>query len=127
MPRVPSGAPWTGARNQGSDAGTDLRCMVLWTFDGEATADLGGMKVALLLAKKVENFDYDKFFRSYAYIWLTTPIYSYQVAERAQDTHPFNYLRTNVVLSQFDEFVETYDIKPGDGMYIPEEQRIKVW
>lgn len=95
--------------------------------NGEATADLGGMKVALLLAKKVENFDYDKFFRSYAYIWLTTPIYSYQVAERAQDTHPFNYLRANVVLSQFDEFVETYDIKPGDGMYVPEEQRIKVW
>lgn len=97
------------------------------TVNGEATADLGGMKVALLLASRVENFDYDKFFRAYANVWLTTPIYSYQVAERAGDTHPFNYLRTNVVVAQFDEFVETYDIKPGDGMYIPEEQRIKVW
>lgn len=95
--------------------------------NGEATADLGGMKVALMLAKKIENFDYDKFFRAYAYLWLNSRIGLSDVESRASDSHPFNYLRVNVVVSQFDEFVDTYDVKPGDGMYVPEEERIKVW
>ena len=85
------------------------------------------MKVALMLAEKVDNFDYDKFFRSYAYLWLSSTMSINEVENRASDAHPFNYLRVNVVLAQFDEFVDTYDIKPGDGMYVPEEQRIKVW
>ena len=97
------------------------------TIDGEATADLGGMKVALMLAKGVENFDYDKFFRAYAYLWLSNRMSINDVQERAKDSHPFNYLRVNVTVSQFDEFVDTYGVKPGDGMYVPEEQRIKVW
>ena len=96
-------------------------------INGEATADLGGMKVALMLAKDVDDFDYDKFFRNYANLWLTSRIGLSDVESRASDTHPFNYLRVNAVVSQFDEFIDTYDIKPGDGMYVPEEQRIKVW
>ena len=95
--------------------------------DGEATADLGGMKIALQLAKKVENFNYDKFFKAYAYMWVSTPVELSNVESRAADPHPFNYLRVNVVVSQFDEFVETYGIEPGDAMYVPEEQRIKIW
>ena len=35
----------------------------------EATADLGGMKIILEIVKKYDNFDYDKFFRAYAYLW----------------------------------------------------------
>jgi len=85
------------------------------------------MKVALMLASKIENFDYDKFFRAYANLWLTSRINLGEVESRASDSHPFNYLRVNVVVSQFDEFVDTYDVKPGDGMYVPEEERIKVW
>ena len=95
--------------------------------DGEATADMGGVRVTLMLAKKYENFDYDKYFRAYAYTWMRAPIALEAVPDRASDEHPFNYLRVNVTLSQFDEFVETYDIQPGDGMYVPEEQRIKIW
>ena len=37
--------------------------------DTEATADMGGVKVALTIAKKYENFNYDEFFRSYAFVW----------------------------------------------------------
>ena len=95
--------------------------------DGEATADMGGVKVTLMLAKKHENFNYDKYFRAYANLWLRAPISMDQVPGRAEDEHPFNYLRANVTLAQFDEFVETYNIQPGDGMYIPEDQRIKIW
>lgn len=40
------------------------------------------------------------------------------------DGHPLNYLRTNVNAQMVDELYETYDIQDGDGMYLPEEQRI---
>ncbi len=93
----------------------------------EEIADLGGIKGALAIAKKHEGFDYDKFFRQYA------KNFARQISEKMEknylsfDEHPLNYLRINVGLQQFDEFIETYDIKPGDGMYLAPEYRICVW
>jgi putative endopeptidase len=96
-------------------------------LDGEATADMGGVKIMLQLAKEIDGFDYDKFFRAFALVWAGQPFGMDYVEYRASDSHPFNYLRTNVTLAQFDEFIETYDIKPGDGMYVAPEQRINIW
>ncbi len=95
--------------------------------DGEATADMGGVHVCLEIAKTIENFNYDLFFRTYANLWLTAPYRSDQIASRNSDSHPFEYLRVNATLSQFEEFFETYDIKYGDKMYIPEDQRVAIW
>ena len=95
--------------------------------NGEAIADMGGIKVMLQLAKKVPNFNYDAFFRACAKTWRTQPYDDYGVNARLEDEHPFAYLRVNVTLAQFDEFVETYDLGPGDGMYVPENQRIAIW
>ena len=50
-----------------------------------------------------------------------------QEKERAKDEHPLNFLRTNVTLMQFDEFIKTYDIQPGDGMYMDPAHRLSVW
>ena len=93
----------------------------------EAIADIAGMKVMLTLAKKVPNFDYDKFFRAHEKMWAR--VYTVEAAENAvlTDTHPLHYLRGNVTVQQFDEFNETYGIKEGDGMYIAPENRIAVW
>ena len=44
-----------------------------------------------------------------------------------EDEHPLNFLRTNVTLQQFEKFYETFDIGPGDGMYLAPEDRIPVW
>lgn len=95
--------------------------------NGEATADMGGIRVMLKLAEKIEDFDYQEFFKAYARVWCRDPISMNEVASRAEDTHPFNYLRTNVTVAQFDEFIEAFDIQPGDGMYIPAEERIAIW
>ena len=95
--------------------------------DGEATADMGGMHIALEIAKTIEGFNYDLFFRTYADLWKESPISESKVAERNQDEHPFEYLRVNTVVSQFDEFFETYGIKSGHKMYIPEDQRVAIW
>lgn len=92
----------------------------------ESTADMGGVGVMLKLASKIENFDYELFFRSYADLWQETYVDEY-LEHINSDTHPYAYLRTNVTLAQFDEFVQTFNIEPGDGMYIPEKQRVKIW
>ena len=93
----------------------------------EATADMGGIRVMLKLAESIPDFNYDLFFRSAARAWCTQP-YSAEAAQyRLSDAHPFAYLRVNVTLAQFDEFIETYDIGPGDGMYIPEDERVAIW
>ncbi|MCR5106928.1 MAG: M13 family metallopeptidase [Lachnospiraceae bacterium] len=94
---------------------------------GEVIADLAGIKCMLLMAGKIDGFDYDKFFRTYAHMWASVMTLSEVQKRIATDVHPLFYLRINTVLSQFDEFLETYDIKEGDGMYIAPEDRITVW
>lgn len=94
---------------------------------GEAIADMGGVKVALMVADRQKDFDYDLFFRSYAEMWRKVNSLEIERAYAAGDAHPLAYLRTNVTLSQYDKFAETYDLHEGDGMYVPEEDRIAVW
>ena len=43
------------------------------------------------------------------------------------DPHSPSEYRTNVVLSNLPEFHAAFDVKPGDGMSRPEEERVKVW
>lgn len=95
-------------------------------LSGEAIADMGGMKSALTVAKSIPDFDYDLFFRSYAKLWRTHDTYMSELMA-ANDEHPLSILRANVTVSQFDEFQKTYDIQPGDGMYVAPENRILVW
>ena len=93
----------------------------------EATADMGGMKAVLELASRKENFDYDRFFRQFARVWSGQVSYDYERYLFEADVHPLDYLRINVTLAQYDEFTETYGVQEGDGMFIPEGKRVKVW
>ncbi|MBS5284500.1 MAG: M13 family metallopeptidase [Clostridiales bacterium] len=93
----------------------------------EAIADMAGVKCLLMIAEKKEDFDYDSFFRQYASVWrrLSSPEFEYICLN--QDSHPLHYLRTNATLQQYEEFYETYDIQPGDTMYLAPEERVAVW
>lgn len=93
---------------------------------GEAIADMGGIKCVLIEAAKHPDFDYDRFFRFYAAMHAAKRTYRMEQIY-SNDTHPLNFLRVNVTLQQFDEFLNTYDIQPGDGMYLAPEDRIRVW
>ena len=44
-----------------------------------------------------------------------------------QDVHPLSYLRINTTLQQYDEFLDFYGIKEGDGMYLAPEDRVNIW
>lgn len=94
---------------------------------GEAIADMGGVKCMLAIAAEDPDFDYDSFFRQFATIWRRLSAYEYEVDCLTQDPHPLHFLRTNATLQQFEEFYETYDIQPGDGMYLAPEERVAVW
>ena len=100
--------------------------------DGEATlseniSDIGGIACGLEVLSTMENPDYDAFFRSFAHQWLCTGSYETLAGLAQSDQHAPNNLRTNRVLSNFQEFFDTYDIKPGDGMYVAPEDRIVIW
>ena len=94
---------------------------------GEAIADMAGMKAMLRLAKTIPGFDYKKFFESFASNWRGIYPVEFEQFLNYNDPHPKFYQRTNVTVQQFDEFYETYDIKPGDNMYLAPEERILVW
>ena len=86
------------------------------------------MACLLRIAEKTEDFDYDAFFTAYAKHWRCkfTEV-GMENSYRNNNHHPLNHLRANVVLAQFPEFQETYDIQPGDGMYVAPEDRIAIW
>ncbi|MBR6487162.1 MAG: M13 family metallopeptidase [Lachnospiraceae bacterium] len=106
------------------DDGTEYHGQVVQT---EAIADMAGIKCMLKMAEKIEDFDYDKFFRANTYLWARVTTLEGMESGIATDPHPLHYLRCNVTLQQYDEFYDTYDIKEGDGMYLAPEDRIAVW
>lgn len=107
--------PWKGAKLEG---------MIL---TGEAGADMTSMKCMLRMAEKIPNFNYDKFFRSYASCHRSIMTLEEQENNYLGDEHPLGYLRINTVLQQFDKFNKVYDIKEGDGMYLAPEDRVIIW
>ncbi|MBR4575464.1 MAG: M13 family metallopeptidase [Lachnospiraceae bacterium] len=94
---------------------------------GEAVADMGGLKAMLTLASKYPDFDYDKFFRHYAYLWAAQISPELEQYYFKNDEHPLCVFRVNVGVQQFDKFYETYNVQPGDGMFLEEKKRIAVW
>ncbi len=93
---------------------------------GEAAADFGGMTIALGIAEKINDFDYDRFFRTYAELWRKQTTLEWERYD-IHDSHPLNHLRVNMTLQQFDEFLTSYGVKENDGMYPDTEGRIRIW
>ena len=94
---------------------------------GETIADMAGVKAMLGIAEGIEGFDYNKFFTHYAVMWRRLMTSENELYRMSQDPHPLSYLRTNLVLAQYDEFLNTYGITATDGMYIAPADRIAVW
>lgn len=94
---------------------------------GEAIADIAGMKVILKMTEKISDFNYEEFFTAYAKSWRSITTEEYEQYLFAADTHLLDYLRTNTVVQQFDEFFETFDVKKGDTMYLSSKKRINIW
>ncbi len=85
------------------------------------------MKCMLIIAAQKENFDYDAFFRQWAKAMREKSSRELFMEKVLYDSHPLEYMRINATLAQFEEFVDFYGIKEGDGMYIEPKDRLEIW
>lgn len=94
---------------------------------GENIADIGAMACLLDILGQKEEADYDTFFRAYAKSWMKASTRENTEFMAQFDEHGPGNLRTNRVVSNFQEFFDTFDIQPGDGMYVAPEDRVEIW
>lgn len=100
-------------------------------IDGELTldenlADLAGMSCILSLAGE-DKANLGILFENYARIYRVKTDEAYAEYLLNTDEHSPAKTRVNRVLSNFEEFTDFYGVIDGDGMFIPEEERINVW
>ena len=94
---------------------------------GENISDLGGIACVIDIAKRIDGYNLKDLFENYAAIWREVSTKEIREYLLNNDPHSPKKVRVNGVLSQFEEFYETYNIKPGDKMYVSPEDRIGIW
>ena len=105
---------------------------------GENIGDLGGVLGAYdglqLLYKKngrpedVNGFTAEqRFFMSWATVWRTLTRDEELRNRIKTDPHSPGRIRATQPLINIDAFYEAFDIKEGDGMFVPVEERVRIW
>ena len=93
----------------------------------ENIADLGAASCILEVAQREKDPDLDLLFRSMARTWASTANREMASYLTQLDVHSPDKLRGTLPLQSLDAFYTTYDIQPGDGMYLAPEERIAIW
>lgn len=93
----------------------------------ENIADGGGLSCALSAAKKEDDADLKAFFINWARIWRMKATTQYMQLLLSVDVHAPNKLRANVQVKNLADFYTTFNVHEGDGMYLPEDQRVNIW
>lgn len=104
---------------------------------GENLADLGGLNIAYEAFKKtpqgkgnkkIDGFTPDqRFFLSWAQVWSSNILPEAAAQRILTDSHSPAMYRTNGPVMNMDSWYKAFDVKPGDKMYKPESERIKIW
>ncbi len=104
---------------------------------GENIADQGGLRVALtayldsMEGKEMKDIDglspLQRFYLAYANVWAGN-IREEEILQRTKtDSHSLGRNRVNATLRNIAPFFEAFEIKEGDPMFLPEEQRVVIW
>lgn len=93
----------------------------------ENVADLGGVACALEAAKKEVDFSVRDFFINFATIWRMKARDEFMQMMASIDVHAPAEWRTNVTITNFDEFHQEFGVKEGDGMWRAPENRVIIW
>ncbi|MBV9962100.1 MAG: M13 family metallopeptidase [Parafilimonas sp.] len=104
---------------------------------GENLADLGGLNIAYEAFKKtdegksnkkIDGFTPDqRFFLSWAQVWRSNILPDFASQLIMTDPHSPGMYRCNGPVQNMDAWYTAFDVKPGDKMFKPESERIKVW
>jgi putative endopeptidase len=104
---------------------------------GENLADIGGLTIAYQAFKntpegksdkKIDGFTPDqRFFLSFGQIWRIKDRDETMRMRISTDPHSPEMYRVNGPLSNMPEFYKAFNVKPGDKLYRPENERVKVW
>ncbi|MDG2176453.1 MAG: M13-type metalloendopeptidase [Gammaproteobacteria bacterium] len=104
---------------------------------GENIGDLSGLAVAYQAyhmslngesAPVIDGLTGDqRFFMGWAQIWRR--LYRDENLEMriTSDPHSHSEARSNGVVRNFDAWYSAFNIEPGDAMYLPPEERVKIW
>jgi len=104
---------------------------------GENIGDLGGLSMAYAAyhlslhgkpAKVIDGLTGDqRFFLSYAQAWRWKMREAFGRQLLKTDPHSLANARVNAVLPNFDPWYKAFNVKPGDKLYLPPEQRVHIW
>lgn len=104
---------------------------------GENMADLGGILLgwdafrktaAYKSGKKIGGLNpAQRFFLGYALGWLYQTRPESLARQLLVDVHSPAKYRVNGPFSDVDAFYETFQVKPGDKMYIADTNRVRIW
>ena len=104
---------------------------------GENLADIGGLAIAYQAFKntpegksdtKIDGFTPDqRFFLSFGQVWRIKDRDETLRMRISTDPHSPEMYRVNGPLSNMPEFYKAFNVKPGDKLYRPEAERVKVW
>ncbi len=104
---------------------------------GENIADLSGLTVALRAyrlslggrpAPMLDGFTGEqRFFLGFAQVWRGKTRDETLRAQLLSDSHSPNEFRTNGVVSNLSEYYSAFDVKEGDTLFRPPDQRVTIW
>ena len=104
---------------------------------GENIGDLGGLSIALKAYKLsldgreapvIDGFTGEqRVFIGWAQAWNKIEREAYLRQQVNTDPHSPARFRVNGVVRNVPEFYTAFDVKPGDALYLPPEERVKIW
>jgi putative endopeptidase len=104
---------------------------------GENIADNSGLAVAVKSYRRslagqpapvIDGYTGDqRLFLAFAQIWKDKVREAARIERIKTDPHSPGQFRANGALRNQSAFDEAFDVKPGDGMYLPPDQRVSLW
>ena len=104
---------------------------------GENIGDLGGLNMALhayrlsLQGKEAPVIDgltgEQRFFLSWAQVWRAKYRDEAIRMQVLSDPHSPPYFRVNGAVRNMDEWYEAFNVEPTDQLFLPPEERVRIW